>query len=184
MNIIRIDRDIMDYLQSRTNGQDDTPAAVLRRELQVPQPQVTLEIDDDTYAFIVAKARGIGESASNILRRELHLSGGGQEPGEPGSPGAVSFTIPAGTGAGAWNTRETMLVAKRGDTLRLTNADSVPHRLHTSGRPFPHPSADLQPGGSIDLLLQTTFDPDADGVLYDHLHGQTAQFWLRVKESD
>ena len=63
---------------------------VLRRELQLQ----TVEIDDDLFAYLLSRTLRIGESASDILRRELHIA-----PGDDHSPAVVSFHIAAGTGA-------------------------------------------------------------------------------------
>jgi hypothetical protein len=165
-----------------------------RRELRMPLPQKTLDIDDDTYAFIAARTAVVGESVSDILRRELRLAGGGtpaplppQPPGTqpspappPPSPATVIFHIPGGTGRGPWNDGSGRVVAKVGDILRIINDDSVAHRLHTSGRPFPHPEADIFPGGTADFVLQTPFDPSTDGPLSDHDQGPQALFFLEV----
>ena len=68
-----------------------------------------------------------------------------------------------------------MVVATVGDTLRIVNDDTVTHRLHTqNGRPFPHPANDIFPGDSADFVLETTYDPDAEGPLTDHDQGPTA----------
>lgn len=73
-----------------------------------------------------------------------------------------------------------MVTAVVGDTLRISNDDSVAHRLHTSGRPFPHPANDIFPGQTADFVLLTTYDPDAEGPLVDHDQGPLSQFWIRV----
>jgi hypothetical protein len=93
-------------------------------------------------------------------------------------PGIVTFHIPAGTGSGSWNTAATTVVAAVGDTLRVVNDDTVAHRPHTMGSPFPHPTLDIAPGQSADYLLQTTYDTSS-GPLSDHDHAG-AQFWIRV----
>jgi hypothetical protein len=187
MKQISIDQDVFDFLMARANGSDEPPSAVLRRELRVPLTQKTLDIDEDTYAFIAARTAVIGESVSDILRRELHLAGGGASTPPPApttppgsAPTTVVFHIPSGTGGGAWNDGSGRVIAKVGDTLRIVNDDSVGHRLHTSGRPFPHPATPIFPGGSADFLLMTTFDPNADGPLSDHEQGPQALFFLEV----
>lgn len=194
MKSIQVDKDILDHLLSHASSPGETAASILRRELRVPQAQVTLDIDDDTYAFIAARSLAIGESASSILRRELQLPGPSPAPNEPpvnpdphsppnAGPETIVFRIAAGTGSNAWNSRDTTLVARRGDTLRIVNDDTVSHQLHTTGTPFPHPAVDTAPGQSTDFLLQTPFDPVQQGPLYDHMHGQQAQFWLRVVDN-
>jgi hypothetical protein len=192
MKDITVEQDVFDFLTSRASSAAEPIATVLRRELKVPLPQVALTIDDDTYAFIAARTAVIGESISDILRRELHLGGStptapapspgpGQPPAPTPSPSIVVFHIPAGTGSGSWNDGSSMVVATVGDTLRIVNDDGVAHRLHTqNGRPFPHPASDIFPGTSADFVLQTTYDPNFDGPVYDHDQGPLAQFWIRV----
>jgi hypothetical protein len=152
-------------------GAGQTASTILRRELTR-----TIEIDDDLHAFILSLATEIGESASTILRRELRLRQDSLH--APG--GVVEFHIASGTGATPWNTPETILVATVGQTLRIVNDDAVPHRLHTSGSPFPHPATDILPGQSADALLQTPYDATTQGPLPDHAAGPAAQFWIRV----
>jgi len=185
MKQISVDQDVFEFLASKANAPGEPLAAVLRRALAVPPAQKTLEIDEDTYAFIAARTAVIGESVSDILRRELLA--GGAAPGGPASPAppapgptTVVFRIPSGTGGRAWNDGSGRVIAKVGDTLRIINDDSVGHRLHTSGRPFPHPDTDIFPGGSADFVLQTPFDPSADGPLSDHDQGPQAIFFLEV----
>lgn len=173
MKTIQIDRSIHDFLVSKATAPDEALASILRRELRVPEPEETVEIDDDSYDFLLSKAVSIGESPSAILRRELHLDEGGG----PLPPGIVIFHIPARTGTQAWNTAESAVRAKVGDTLRLVNDDAVPHRLHTSGAPFAHPANDLAPGESADFALATAFQ---GGALHDHDAGLNAQFFITV----
>jgi hypothetical protein len=195
MKNIQVDKDIVDHLLTHALNPGESPADILRRELRIPQAQVTLDIDDETYAFIASKSLAIGESASDILRRELQLSGP-QSPGSPGTPAGpdphappnagpetIVFRIPALTGPRAWNIRERMLVARKGDTLQIINDDTVPHQLHTSGGPFPHSGTAIRPGLGEEFLLETTYDPVQQGPLYDHLYGQQAEFWLRVVDN-
>jgi len=184
MKQISIDQDVFELLTSKANTEGESLAAVLRRELRVPAAQKTLDIDDETYAFIATRTAVIGESVSDILRREL--LGGGVPPGPSSpvpptpSPTTVVFRIPSGAGGGPWNDGSSRVIAKVGDTLRIINDDSVPHRLHTSGRPFAHPAADILPGASADFVLQTPFDPNTDGPLTDHDQGPQALFFLEV----
>jgi hypothetical protein len=178
---IQIDRDLHALLTSRAESAEEPLSAVLRRELAIAPPLVALEVDDDVYSFLVSRAADVGESASSILRRELKLSVGGGAVDPDGQRGIVEFHIPRAVGAGPWNTREQMIQARVGDTLRLVNDDTVPRRLHTSGSPFPHPDADIMPGQAEDLLLLTPFDPGLNQPLHDHVHGVGAQFWITVQ---
>jgi hypothetical protein len=177
MRKIQIDRGIYDYLSSKATEAGELPSTILRRELRVPQPMETIEVDEQTYNFIVSKTVSIGESASSILRRELHMT---EEP-HNAEREIVIFHIPANTGAQPWNTPEAAVVAVVGDILRIINDDAVPHRLHTPGSPFPHPATDIMPGQAVDFVLQTVFDPNQSGPLYDHGAGRTAEFWIRVQ---
>jgi len=177
---IQIDQELHALLTSRAKPADASLSAVLRRELAIAPPLVALDVDDDVYSFLVSRATDVGESASSILRRELKLPGGGSVDPD-GQPGVVEFHIPRGVAAGPWNTREQMIQARVGDTLRLVNDDTVPRRLHTSGSPFPHPDADIMPGQAEDLVLLTPFDPGINQPLHDHVHGLAAQFWITVR---
>lgn len=126
---------------------------------------------------MLSKTINLGESASDILRRELKIE---SEPVvDPAT--AVVFHIAAGTGALSWNTREHMIETVVGKTLHIFNDDSIPHRLHTTGIPFAHPSADIPPGQSAAFVLQAPFDPTVGQPLHDHVAGPSAQFWILVR---
>jgi len=177
---IQIDQELYNYLVSKAESPGEAPAQTLRRELHVAPPLVALEIDDEVYAFLLSKTATLGESPSAIIRRELGLDG--EAPPQPGGPTIVTFRIPAGTGAGAWNTQQAPVVAMVGDTLRVVNDDAVAHGLHTGGVPFPHPVTDIAPGASADFVLQSAFNEQAvTQPLYDHDFGPPAQFWIQVR---
>jgi negative regulator of replication initiation len=175
---IQIDADVYNYILSKAAAAGESLSLVLRRELHLPQPTETIEVDDDIYSYLLSKAESFGESASDILRRKLNVDH--QEPHHDGAH-TIVFHIPAGTGTQAWNTRDHAIVANVGDTLQIVNDDSAPHRLHTSGDPFPHQSADIAPGQTADFVLQTAFDPGTNHPLYDHNAGPSAQFWIYVR---
>jgi len=176
MKTIQIDRDVINYLISKAVKPGEIPSAILRRELHLSQPTEAVEIDDDTYDYLLSKTVNLGESASDIIRRELKLDA------KPivGAKSVV-FHIPAGTGIQPWNTRERIIDAVVGDTLLLVNDDSVPHRLHTTGIPFPHPGTDIMPGQTAGFVLQAPFDPGPSQPLHDHAAGPNAQFWIIVR---
>ena len=179
MKTIQIDQDLYNYLVSKAESPGEPPAQTLRRELHVAPPLVSLDIDDELYAFLLSKTTTVGEPASTIIRRELGMDGEGPE---PEAPTIVTFRIPAGTGASAWNTQQAPVVATVGDTLRVVNDDVVAHGLHTNGAPFPHPASDIAPGASRDFVLQSAFnDQGVLQPLYDHDFGQPAQFWIQVR---
>jgi predicted CopG family antitoxin len=170
MKSVQIDEDVFEFLQSKAQP-GESMSDVLRRELQIR----TVEIDDDLFAYLLSRMLRIGESASDILRRELHIA-----PGDDHGPTVVAFHIPAGTDAHAWNSPDDPVSAFVGDTLRIFNDDSVPHRPHTDGVPFTHPASDIQPGTSVDYILAAPFSSAAGHTLYDHDHGAEAAFWLTV----
>lgn len=92
-------------------------------------------------------------------------------------PTVVEFHIPADTGRGAWNTRETMVAVQVGDILRIVNDDTINHRMHTNGKPCDH-GPTIVPGASFDCVVSRTLNPDTDGALYDHNVGPSAAFWV------
>ncbi|MEA2336395.1 MAG: SeqA protein N-terminal domain [Thermoanaerobaculia bacterium] len=177
MKTIQIDRDVFNYLTSKAVKPGEPPLIILKRELQLSKQTEAVEVDDETYNYLLSKTVNLGESTSEILRRELKLEG--ESHTDPSA--VIVFHIPPGTGAQSWNTRERIVVAAVGNTLRVVNDDSVPHRPHTNGVPFPHPSADILPGQAADFLLQAPFDPNTSGPLQDHAAGPSAQFWIMVR---
>lgn len=94
-------------------------------------------------------------------------------------PTVVEFRILAGTGTGAWNKQEEMVMLEMGDTLRIFNDDTIHHRLHTNGKPCGH-GDEILPGASSDCVVTRLYDPGTDGVLYDHYVGPSAQFWIKA----
>jgi hypothetical protein len=177
LKTIQIDPDIFAYLEALAAVTGETPAQALRRELNVPAPPVSIEVDDEVFDHLVSKTTQFGESASSVIRRELRLTGESDDH----DAAVQEFHIRAGTGANAWNTPAETLVLTVGDTLRITNEDAVPHRLHTSGVPFAHALQDVQPGGSQDYVARTAFDAQTGGsMLYDHNFGPAAAFHLKV----
>ena len=93
-------------------------------------------------------------------------------------PKIVMFNIAPGTGNNSWNTKETMLTVKIGQTLKIVNNDSVPHRLHTNGAPCAH-GPEFLPGQTFNCVISKVFDP-GNNPLYDHSAGTTAQFWVKA----
>jgi hypothetical protein len=99
---------------------------------------------------------------------------------ETDNKGVTEFHIPAGTGHGAWNTEETMVIVKLGDTVRIINDDHIVHALHTSGAPCPH-SPPIAPAGSYDCIATKLYDSQASGPLYDHYSGpENSAFWIKA----
>lgn len=178
MKTIEIDQDVYNYVISNATQAGESPSSILRRELHLPQPKENIEVDDETYDYLLAKMTNFGESASDVLRRELNIDDA--HPHDPTN--TIIFHIPSGTGNQPWNRPESAIVAIVGSVLRIVNDDMMPHRLHTSGVPFPHPNSDILPGQAADFILQVPFDPSTSQPLYDHAAGPTAQFWIRVQQ--
>lgn len=79
----------------------------------------------------------------------------------------VKFTIRAGTGRGAWNTRDNPIRARVGQTLEITNGDSTQHWVHTNFSPFPHPFSGIGPGQTVRYRLNSA----NAGGMRDHSTG-------------
>ncbi len=93
----------------------------------------------------------------------------------------IEFTIPAGTGNQPWNTTDTVIMAKVGDTIRFMNADSINHTLHTNGSPCSHGNL-MRPGQTWDCNTRSTYNSmdERMGPLYDHSFGPSAAVWIIV----
>lgn len=91
----------------------------------------------------------------------------------------VTFSIPAGTGNKPWNTAANPVVVFRGQILRITNNDSMVHRLHTGGRPCPHQPGNISTGQSFDCVASQTHAATATDT-YDHNVGNSANFYVSV----
>jgi hypothetical protein len=97
-------------------------------------------------------------------------------------PKVVEFRIKEGTGSGPWNTRDTMVTVRVGDTLKIVNDDTTVHRLHTGGAPCPHqPGNGLQRGQEYTCEIRSPLEvgPGAPAT-YDHNQGTSASFFLRA----
>ena len=97
-------------------------------------------------------------------------------------PKVVEFRIKEGTGSGPWNTRDTMVTVRVGDTLKIVNDDMTVHRLHTGGAPCPHqPGNGLQKGQEYSCEIRSPLEvgPGAPAT-YDHNQGTAASFFLRA----
>ena len=94
----------------------------------------------------------------------------------------VVFKIKAGTGAKDWNSEGSTVTAEVGDTLRIVNNDSMAHRPHTDGAPFPNPAASIPAGGAKEYVLESAYDSNDEETLYCAIHGPSSQFWIDVVE--
>ena len=93
--------------------------------------------------------------------------------------GIVEFHIPVGTGQRAWNTPQTVVEVKVGQTLRIYNDDSIAHYLHTPGRPCPHGTGRFNPGSFYDCQVSAEADPERDEC-YDHQFGPSSRFYVKA----
>ena len=98
------------------------------------------------------------------------------------TPAVVRFSIEVGTQRSSWNTVNTAVQTIVGDTLRVKNNDTIAHRIHTDGIPFPH-GLDIAPGASTDYVVTAPWDPATGQYLYDHNVGRTAKFWVKVAQT-
>jgi hypothetical protein len=103
-------------------------------------------------------------------------------PPNPGGTGpeinlTISFTIPAGTAKAAYNTTATIVETFVGQKLTITNSDTIIHRLHTGGRPFPHGN-NINAGASATYTIAQSYNRTANGAIYDHIAGTAAPFYL------
>ena len=87
----------------------------------------------------------------------------------------VEFRIKKGTGAGAWNTQATEVVAKVGQPFTIHNDDDQVHQWHTNGTPCDHGN-EIQPGQSETCTPSAAYN---DGPLYDH--NTRGQFFIRAE---
>lgn len=140
-------------------------------------------LDDEgryRYAF---RPRAPGEHSYRVKMKRMGQVGAGTSPVRTLSvaeEALVVFRIAAGTGASDWNTAATTVTARVGDTLRIVNDDTMAHRVHTDGSPFPHQQEDIPPGGSAEFVLESAYDSGVQPTLYCHVHGTSSQFWLDV----
>ena len=96
-------------------------------------------------------------------------------------PVVVEFHIADGTGKSPWNTKDTAVIMKVGQVLRIFNDDKINHQLHTNGAPFGHGNL-IKPGTSVDSLTKYVFNPkNPSEEIYDHIVGPSATFYIRVE---
>lgn len=91
----------------------------------------------------------------------------------------IVFTIPAGTANKPWNTPATAPLVFKGQVLRITNGDSVPHRLHAGGTPCPHQPSASATGQSYDCVINGKQAATAANM-YDHDAGNSAPFYIEA----
>jgi len=98
-------------------------------------------------------------------------------PSTTNSADVVSFRVRAGTGGSPWNTAADPIVAFVGQTLIVYNDDTIQHRFHTNGIPFPHQPDNTAPNASTSFAVQSAHDPSATDT-YDHNAGTTARIYI------
>lgn len=111
---------------------------------------------------VTARIGNSSATAASTVNIVNSNSGGG------GTPGTVTFRIPAGTANGSWNTRETAIEVYVGQTLEVINDDSVNHQIHTDGAPFPHGNL-IAPGATRSHTVASTYSSQQT-PLYDHIY--------------
>jgi hypothetical protein len=87
----------------------------------------------------------------------------------------VVVEIPMGTAEELkdWNHERQPVLAEVGDTLIIKNLDSVPHQLHTDGRPCGHGDVIEPYGGTWSCVLESPYnsyeekEPTRDHFFYD-----------------
>jgi len=105
------------------------------------------------------------------------------DPAAGGDPNIVVFRIAAGTGENSWNTADTMIVARVGQTIRFVNEDSMSHQLHTNGSPCRHGTL-FRPGETFDCVVSREYDSMARRPLYEHNVGPSAEVWIQTLPAD
>lgn len=96
----------------------------------------------------------------------------------------VEFRIPAGTGAGPWNSYDARVRVVVGQTLRIHNDDTVAHTVHSSGAPFEH-GRSIRPGEFADHpILQPLIPNPSAPANYEHAVGANAAFWVESSALD
>jgi hypothetical protein len=102
---------------------------------------------------------------------------------------SVAFAIKAGTASNSYNTQAQEIEFYVGQTLRITNNDSIDHQLHVdrfnpvadmNARPCAHAPNAIKPGGTYDCVATKAYDPALHPIIWDHLAGTSARFYLRV----
>jgi hypothetical protein len=89
----------------------------------------------------------------------------------------AKFTIPMGTGNKPWNSPSSPMEVYVGQTLTITNADSVNHQLHTNGRPCAHGNP-MSSGGTSTCVISQSYSSASNGPVYEHNVDASAAFYL------
>jgi hypothetical protein len=93
------------------------------------------------------------------------------------------FTIPNGTGNKPWNSAASPVEVYVGQTLTITNQDSINHQLHTNGRPCAHGNP-ISSGGSSTCVISQSYSMTTNGPIYEHNVDASAGFFLIAHDGD
>lgn len=97
------------------------------------------------------------------------------------TPIVITFSIASGVGTGSWNTSASPVLAFVGQTLRITNNDTVAHQMHTSNDvPCPHQPAKSATGEFYDCLIANEHLNIMAGDIYEHLVGSQSPFFIKT----
>lgn len=179
---------------SQPSGDQRRPqrtSAQATREVDPSPPTDHNDDDDNSVTTVSSTGTGsatgtksqttTGSSTSTSVTNGI-ATGTSTGAGTSTGPKVVEFRIKEGTGSGPWNTRDTMVTVRIGDTLKIVNDDTTVHRLHTGGAPCPHqPGNGLQRGQEYTCEIRSPLEvgPGAPAT-YDHNQGTSASFFLRA----
>ncbi|MGZ3691929.1 MAG: c-type cytochrome [Pseudobdellovibrio sp.] len=91
---------------------------------------------------------------------------------------SASFSITAGTGSKAWNTAAAPIEVYVGQTLTVTNNDTVKHQMHTGGKPCPHGAAIATGGGTGTCVITQAYNSITSAGVYEHTVGTSAPIYI------
>ena len=129
---------------------------------------------------LVVKVNALeGNTPVTIPNYSLTLAAGSTTPTPSGNEInlQVNFSIAAGTNMNPWNTTATAVETFIGQTLKITNNDSIVHQFHTDGKPCGHGNA-INPGASTNCVIASAYSYTTNGPLYDHNIGTKAAFYV------
>jgi hypothetical protein len=89
----------------------------------------------------------------------------------------VAFRIRAGTGSSPWNTAADPIRVFVGQTLQVSNDDTVAHQIHANGAPFPHQNGNQAPNSTVNLVVVNAHAATATDT-YEHNAGPSASIFI------
>ena len=91
---------------------------------------------------------------------------------------SASFRVPAGTGTQPWNSSSTPIEVYVGQTLTITNDDTIAHQMHTGGNPCAHGSS-FAAGASTTCVISSAVNTvTGTNSVYDHIVGSSARIYI------